>query len=377
MDAVKQGGRKLLGLEIIRFAAAFAVLVWHYQHFFYVADKPVGFIREQQPFYGMFKLFYDYGFYGVQVFWCISGFIFFWKYRDILSSRSMSPGKFFLLRFSRLYPLHFISLLLVAALQAAYFSDHGYYMVYPFNDFKHFGLQLFMASNWGFQDGESFNGPIWSVSIEVLVYLGFYLGLTALGKSALINIVVIAGCAIAKVAGLHSPILDCFAVFYMGGLAAIALRHFSGTRLHKVFTYAAWMVLILMPIVASLTGIYSRGFFPPLFLMFYVPVLLYVAATDFHVPSELQRAIEVLGNLTYASYLIHFPIQLCVAMAFGAMGVAIPGYSPLLFIGFLAGTLIASYFVFKNFEMPAQRFLREAYQGQRPLHETVRSGRPG
>lgn len=377
MDVVKRPGSKLLGLEIIRFAAAFAVLVWHYQHFFYMADAPVDFVREQQPFFGLFRLFYEYGFYGVQVFWCISGFIFFWKYRDILSSRSMSLGKFALLRFSRLYPLHFVSLLLVAGLQAGYFNSHGYYMVYQFNDLKHFGLQLFMASNWGFQDGESFNGPIWSVSIEVLIYLGFYLGLTLLGKSALINIAVVAGCAIAKALGLHSPILDCFAVFYIGGLSAIALRHFSGRRLHKVFTYAAWTVLIVVPVVASITGIASRGFFAPLFLMFYVPILLYVAATDFQLPSRLQRMVEILGNLTYASYLIHFPIQLCVAMAFGAMGIAIPGYSPLLFIGFLGGTLTASYFVFKDFEMPAQRFLRKAYQAQRPTHETLRSGRPG
>jgi peptidoglycan/LPS O-acetylase OafA/YrhL len=377
MDAVKQAGSKLLGLEIIRFVAAFAVLVWHYQHFFYVADAPVDFVREQQPFYGLFKLFYDYGFYGVQVFWCISGFIFFWKYRDILADRLMSPGKFFVLRFSRLYPLHIVTLLLVAGLQMAYFSGHGYYMVYPFNDLKHFALQLFMASNWGLQDGESFNGPIWSVSIEVLVYLGFYLGLTLLGKSALINIAVVVGCAAAKAAGVHTPILDCFAVFYMGGLSAIALRHFGRTRLHRPITLAAWAVLVLVPVAAVATGIASRGFFAPLFLMCYVPVLLYVAATDVQVPPALQRAIEVLGNLTYASYLIHFPVQLCVAMAFGALGMAIPGDSPLLFIGFIGGTLLASYFVFKDFEMPAQRWLRNAYKGQRPLQAAVRTGRAG
>jgi peptidoglycan/LPS O-acetylase OafA/YrhL len=85
----------------------------------------------------------------------------------------------------------------------------------------------------------------------------------------------------------------------------------------------------------------------------------------------------VLGNLTYASYLIHFPVQLCVAMAFGALGMAIPGDSPLLFIGFIGGTLLASYFVFKDFEMPAQRWLRNAYKGQRPLQAAVRTGRAG
>ena len=82
---------KLLGLEALRFLAAFAVLIWHYQHFAYVADTPVGLVREQLPFYGLLQLFYLAGEYGVWVFWCISGFIFFWKYRDAISDGSM-PG---------------------------------------------------------------------------------------------------------------------------------------------------------------------------------------------------------------------------------------------------------------------------------------------
>ncbi|TAM46504.1 MAG: hypothetical protein EPN61_05205 [Burkholderiaceae bacterium] len=72
-----QKNNKLLGLEVVRFISALSVLVWHYQHFFYIADKPTDFVRELQPFYSMLSIFYDYGFYGVQVFWCISGFIFF------------------------------------------------------------------------------------------------------------------------------------------------------------------------------------------------------------------------------------------------------------------------------------------------------------
>jgi peptidoglycan/LPS O-acetylase OafA/YrhL len=68
---------KLLGLEVIRFISAMAVLLWHYQNFSYIGDHSENFIREAQPFYSPLKLFYEYGQFGVQVFWCISGFIFF------------------------------------------------------------------------------------------------------------------------------------------------------------------------------------------------------------------------------------------------------------------------------------------------------------
>jgi peptidoglycan/LPS O-acetylase OafA/YrhL len=39
-------------LEALRFMAAFAVLIWHYQHFAYFADKPVDFVRDQLPLSG-------------------------------------------------------------------------------------------------------------------------------------------------------------------------------------------------------------------------------------------------------------------------------------------------------------------------------------
>lgn len=151
---------KLLGLEVVRFISAFSVLVCHYQHFFYVDNKPTDFTREQQPLYLLFSPFYDYEFYGVQVFWCLSGFVLFWKYREAIASKAITCKRFFVLRFSRLYPLHFFTLVLVSALQAFFFTQKGYFFIYQDNDIPHFVSQLFLASNWGFEKNYSFNGPI-------------------------------------------------------------------------------------------------------------------------------------------------------------------------------------------------------------------------
>jgi peptidoglycan/LPS O-acetylase OafA/YrhL len=96
---------KLLGLEAVRFVAAFAVLIWHYQLFACLADKPVDLVKSHLPLYGVLHLFYGAGKYGVWVFWCISGFIFFRKYRDTIFDRSMRGWTFFVFRLSRLYPV--------------------------------------------------------------------------------------------------------------------------------------------------------------------------------------------------------------------------------------------------------------------------------
>ena len=63
---------KLLGLEIMRFFSALSILIWHYQHF-----APNNFIKEQQPLYPYLSIFYEHGSFGVYVFYCVSGFIFF------------------------------------------------------------------------------------------------------------------------------------------------------------------------------------------------------------------------------------------------------------------------------------------------------------
>jgi peptidoglycan/LPS O-acetylase OafA/YrhL len=86
---------RLLGLEALRFLTAFAILVFHYRHFAFVADQPVGLVSERLPLYGLLRAFHDSGAFGVSVFWCISGFIFFWKYRDPIADRSVDGWKFF------------------------------------------------------------------------------------------------------------------------------------------------------------------------------------------------------------------------------------------------------------------------------------------
>lgn len=352
---------KLLGLEVLRFISAIAVLFWHYQHFSFVADKAVDFVTEQQPLYHAFALFYRYGFYGVQIFWSISGFIFFWKYRSAIGEGRIGARRFFVLRFSRLYPLHAATMLLVGALQMVYLAQRGYYFVYQHNDLKHLVLNLFMASHWGLQDGYSFNAPIWSISVEVVVYLLFFLMLRFAGRSAWMNLLVLLLCGLAKWAGLTSPIIDAAAYFYAGGLAALAFRALECSPLQARGRYIAWAVLLLAPLAAhqvAHVAHYPKEQLIPLFLLAYLPVVLFLGARDFRAPVLLQRLIEAAGNMTYSSYLIHFPIQLSLAIWCNWQGRPIPYHSVKFFALFLLLTLVAAYYLYRWFEWPAQNLMR-------------------
>src|SRR5579859_7775280 len=85
---------KLLGLEALRFLTALAILIFHYRHFSFVADKSDGLVAEGLPYFGLLHPTYDSGAIGVWIFWCISGFIFFWKYRDPIADRAIGGWKF-------------------------------------------------------------------------------------------------------------------------------------------------------------------------------------------------------------------------------------------------------------------------------------------
>jgi peptidoglycan/LPS O-acetylase OafA/YrhL len=343
---------KLLGLEGLRFLATLSVLIWHYQHFAFIGDTPVDLIKAELPFYGLLLPFYEAGEYGVWIFWCISGFIFFWKYRDAISDRSVSGWTFFVFRLSRLYPLHFVTLLVVALLQPIYFALNQTFFVYQNNDFPHFLAQLLMASDWTPVRSESFNGPIWSVSVEVLVYAAFFLSLRFAIKSPLFNLIVVIACA-----NIPLQLCSCLAFFYAGGLAAIAKQAIASARSSRTIEFAAWCAAAVIPIVIGLISL-RVAIVVWLSVLTYTPLLLFCLASEMPLPRPLQRLLEIAGNTTYSCYLLHFPIQLLIVITLSLLRQPVPFHDQLFWAAFVSATLIASHLVYRFFEAPAQSLIR-------------------
>ncbi len=341
-----------MGLEGLRFLATISVLLWHYQHFAFVADAPVDLARSELPFYRVLFPFYDLGENGVVIFWCISGFIFFWKYSAVIADRAIDGWTFFVYRLSRLYPLHIATLLLVAVLQAIYVAHHGVFFVYQSNDVSHFVAQLVMASDWIPPTGVSFNGPIWSVSIEVLVYAAFFLTLRVVRPSPLFNLAVI-------VAAIASGTLvgKCFVYFYAGGLAAMARQAVADAPIRSKLEAMAGCAAIVVPVALWLSGVDLAPVTGALLLTL-TPLLLFCCSRPIALPRLIESVLEVAGNMTYSCYLLHFPIQLSIALVFASWGRPIPYGSHLFWAAFVLGTLAAAHLTYCWFEAPAQRLIR-------------------
>jgi peptidoglycan/LPS O-acetylase OafA/YrhL len=347
---------KLIGIELLRFASALAVLVFHYQHFAFVGpEHSSSFVATEQPFYSFLSLLYNYGYYGVQVFWCISGFIFFLKYGRAIPARKVGGYKFFVLRFSRLYPLHFATLLLVAALQPLYFAQHGSYFIYRLNDLPHFVLQLFMASNWVDAIDESFNGPIWSISIEVLAYFLFYLSLRYVSGSvaALLGMALAAAAVLFFKVSAH-PLFTCLMFFYLGCLTSVAYERCKTSPRRRVYATVAALAAIAavtaLQLVMSVKSIY--------FLLIFTPALILLCTLYVRATTQSAGILTAAGSVTYSSYLLHVPIQLATVTLLSSLHLTVPVYSPTVFACFILGTLVISFYCYTYFEMPAQRILR-------------------
>ena len=165
--------------NLLRGICALAILIFHYQHFFEHGTGEADFDKTNQPFYFLISTAYNSGYLAVQVFWCISGLIMTHSY---INKRDNSARDYAVSRIARLYPLHLVTLLVVTILQLVSFQNLNTSQIYENNDRFHFMLNLFFVQSWGFQKGFSLNGPTWSVSIEIVIYILFFFVISSLKK---------------------------------------------------------------------------------------------------------------------------------------------------------------------------------------------------
>lgn len=362
--------KRLYLLDVSRGIAALSVILWHWQHFpRYLSEN---FVREDQPMYGVFKLFYEKGSIGVEYFFILSGFIFFWIYREAIENKKVNAQTFFVQRFSRLYPLHLATLIIVALLQALYYSRAGNYFVYTFNDLYHFLLHLGFASNWGFERGWSFNAPVWSVSIEVLLYVVFfYVAFLRLGKNIISLSIVVASFIIS----IYVPtrFLRGLPLFFLGGVVyhiVVAVSTNPEFQIWKKPIYSVaiigWFSVIINIYFVDLgssffdfeySKIFSSIIFP-YYILFPVTICSLALLEIDKIVSAKQ--ISWVGDITYSSYLLHFPLQLLFALA-----VSYKLISPIFFMDtsyllfYFSILIVLSNMVYQRFEMPMQKNIRD------------------
>jgi peptidoglycan/LPS O-acetylase OafA/YrhL len=341
-DAPSEVKPRLYLIDCLRGLAALVVVVFHWKHFVLISGLASSDASDILPLYGALSLIYKYGDNAVGLFFCISGFTFSWLYADRLHNNTLDFKTFFISRFARLYPLHICTLVTVFLLQLPIVQSTGTYFVYPHNDIRHLVLQLFLASNWGLEDGFSFNGPIWSVSVEVLLYSIFYIVFkNKLGRITNIGVLVCVALCITFFAKLSVNVplylLGSGIVCFFSGVVTCWIFRFISTKrisLARVgFIFLCVLSVIYLAYNTNETELYNAikitaqliDAGPTVFnvcyvlasclrnlLTFYLPISIVVLLAVLAEPLCKSKfaVFDKLGQMSYSLYLWHFPLQL-------------------------------------------------------------------
>ena len=298
-------------IDVLRWIAAMGILIHHYVAYFPINISDV----ENSKIFSFIIENAIIGSYGVWFFWSVSGFVF----ANILINRRTTLFEFSIKRFARLYPLHFSTLIIVTILEFYSLNKFGNFQkqgnIY---DLYHFILHLFFISEWGLQNGPSFNSVIWSVSIEIPVYFAFFYIIRIFNKNILTSVFVflIVFKLLLHTDLLHYELKACFFYFLFGAFIYFFCLKFE--KYNKFFIILSIIGLLSWPIFDNLEKLdYLKNLenlIPTTLIIFGSAISFSFFIEKYY--TKLGKKLSFLGNSSYAIYLTHLPIEILILILF-------------------------------------------------------------
>lgn len=319
-----------------------------------------------------------YGMLGVDAFFVLSGlilsYIYTREFSDFYSLRK-NIKNFLLLRLARIYPLHFVTLLLVVFLNFTGVDVQGGNNHFTLsdsernNDSYNFFLSLFLMHGWGFVDGFSWNYPSWSISVEWLIYLLFPFTILFFSKlkNPYYSLAVIAG-----IVGYFFFTITDHNIFFTAytwsndparGLALFIIG-VCLNNLHsaKFLSKINWDYLLLGIIIfCTIGGLYKMAIN---YMILVVPAFIYglLYIKGFMKLFFYNKPMVYIGEISYSLYLLHIPYGMVISHYFDITTGGLWGWKILVII---AGLIILSHLSYKYIETPCRIIVRNKIRGKK------------
>lgn len=340
-------------LDAARGLAAFSVVIFHYKLFYTYNISLEKLNLENQPMYDYLKIIYNNGWIAVQFFFLLSGFIFFKLYLKLINQKKITFYNFMILRISRLYPLHFLSLVFVIII--FYFLESKNFLNPIQADFKHFILNILLIQEWGLKSFASFNEPSWSISVEILMYIIFFI--IALKQNIFVNSLLII--IISSIVFFKFKLIGYGGYcFFIGGLSYLIINKINLNIKNKV------LIMLIIILVSSII-LFLNNFNPVInkiiLLSITFPSLINFLYLFNKIFSNFGKKLRILGDISYSIYLMHYPVIFMYVYVLNIFNNKISFNSIHTFLIYLSLTSIISFLTYKFFELPLKKLIRKKF----------------
>ena len=278
---------------------------------------------EGMPFQSIFNVFYNVGQYFVELFFMISGFVMAYCYKDKIDE-GMEFFPYMAKRYKHLYPLFFDTLMVTLILQVLYYAITGTYYVYKVSPW-HFALNLLCIQTGWLTLEQSFNGPAWCISVEIFLYILYYIT-TKISKKdenlyAVINLS-LATSAIALIWAntINRPIINIFmlrgiACFYIGTLIC-QINNWLEREMKKKLSFQLLLGFIIFRIALHFSPYdfwETERIGQFLLILVEWPIVLFAVINEVHVRNIMEiKPLMFLGNISMDIFLWHIPVQIFI-----------------------------------------------------------------
>jgi peptidoglycan/LPS O-acetylase OafA/YrhL len=196
---------------------------------------------------------------------------------------------------------------------------------------------------------------VWSVSVEIYLYMVFFIVALKMPQRWLGQVMVTALMMLFWL-GVDATIgplqmAEPIFCFFAGGFVFLIWSRFCQSRNGRIGSIVVALVgLGVASIMCWRIGpdSYVLG------VVAYPSTILLLAAVQC-VRHDLGRGLRLLGDITYSTYLLHFPIQLGLMLLVKSNVAVLDFTSPLVWLLFFGLVLAASIATYYGFERPMQR----------------------
>jgi peptidoglycan/LPS O-acetylase OafA/YrhL len=361
--------RRLDGIDLLRGAAIFFVLMNHVNMRLYLGEVPYG--RALPP--QVLSTLVWSAQYGVQIFFAVSGFLITsTSAKRWGSAADVRPREFYVLRFARIAPL--LSLVLVILIALHCIGLPGFVVPARMGGL---GSALFAAVTFHINVLEAHRGylpgnwdVLWSLSVEETFYLFFPIVFLWLGRGRWLILLLVAFVAIGPFARTifagqnevwrEYSYLGGMDAIAMGCLTALAARHLrlSRRKLIAVRALGAGLLAFVLgfSILVERMGLPRLGLDMSVIAFGTCLVMASVAQAPHRLPITF-RPVLWLGRRSYEIYLTHMFVVIGLYALFTRIGTP-SGAVPALFVATILLSALFGELVGRFYSEPMNRHLR-------------------